>query len=369
MTLNLVYFELDDIYPYIYWTGNRNPVDDIHSARPDVKDCRVDVLKGLINEDYDWSTHVWKVVKRVETSTHEEEEEADVEMENEDGEETNSIHSGSTRGKKRAVDHGFEKQKHKLLFERSNPPQLTVNDDDLKKFLQSVIEAFVTALGEKLEQKFESRLDALECEIRQQLTNDINPAQGKTEAATSSEPPKVNTQPPKTDRSGIKAENLFDFNFSQSSDTKMNMKTQEYLSNVGKGLSQESNVTDFDTTPLSKAQKPIPWWTPSTSFQTSRVEIPKHTGSFGENWGTKRGIEVKLTDDPSDPDKFADSPLIFVSDKIWNQFSEWSMKPMIWIQLCSCGARANNFASLETRSCTFHDMYVLLATQHIILEI
>ncbi|CAH8334522.1 unnamed protein product [Eruca vesicaria subsp. sativa] len=303
----------DDIYPYISWTGNGKPVDDIHSPRADVKDCRVDVLEGLIKEGYDWSTHVWEVVKRVETSIHEdeiheEEEEADVEMENGDGEEANSTHSGSTRGKKRAVDHGFEKRKQKLLFERSNPPQPIVNDD-LKKFLQSVIEASVTALGEKLEQKIESRLDALECEIRQQLTNDINPAQGKTEAATSSEP--------------AKTENLFDFNFSQSSETNMNMKTQEYLSNIGKGVSQESHVTDFDTTPLSKAQKPNPWWTPSTSFQASRVEIPKHTSSLGENWGTKRGRELKLTDDPSDPSKFADSPLTFVSDEIWNQFSDY----------------------------------------------
>ncbi|CAH8353242.1 unnamed protein product [Eruca vesicaria subsp. sativa] len=262
----------DDIYLYISWTGNENLVDDIYSARADVKDCRVDVLEGLIKEGYDWSTHVWEVVKRVETSIHEEEEEADVEMENGDGEETNSIHSGSTRGKKKAIDHGFEKRKQKLLFERSNPPQLIVNDD-LKKFLQSVIAASVTALGEKLKQKIQSRLDALECEIRQQLTNDINPAQGK-------------------------------------------------------GLSQESNVTDFDTTPLSKAQKPNPWWTPSTSFQASRVEIPKHTSSFGENWGTKHGRELKLTDDPSDPNKFADSPLTFVSDEIWNQFSDRSMKPM-----------------------------------------
>lgn len=100
-------------------------------------------------------------------------------------------------------------------------------------------------------------------------------------------------------------ENLFDLNISQNSNINMNMGT-----------------------PPSKAQNPIPWWTPSTSFRASRVEIPKQVSHFGENWSTKRWKELKLTDGPLDPNKYADSPLTFVPDNLWNQFCEWSMKPV-----------------------------------------
>ncbi|KAF8118165.1 hypothetical protein N665_0006s0158 [Sinapis alba] len=321
----------DDMYPYISWTGYGDILDDIRFARTDARDCRVDSLNGLIRKGYDWSKHVWEVAERVETtSIHEEQEEPDGAMENEDAEDDfrppmtcESTHSGSTRGKKRRHDDGFEKRKQKLLFERSNPPQPVV-DDDLKKFIQQVVETCATAFMEKLEQKFETRFDALECQITQ-LRNEITLAQDGTrngDTATFSEPTKDDMF---HDGKQEDAENFFDLNFSQSSDINMNMDTQ---GKPMEGLSQHSNVTGLDPASSSKAQKPIPWWTPSTSFRVNRVKIPKYASPFGENWTTKRWKELQLTDDPIDPDKFEDSPLTYVSDDLWNQFYEWSMKPM-----------------------------------------
>ncbi|KAF8080566.1 hypothetical protein N665_0934s0007, partial [Sinapis alba] len=189
----------DDMYPYISWTGNGDILDDIRFARTDARDCRVDCLNVLIRKGYDWSKHVWEVSERVETtSIHEEQEEPDGTMENDDAEDdfrppmaSESTHSGSTRGKKRRHDDGFEKRKQKLLFERSNPPQPVV-DDELKKFIQQVVETCATAFMEKLEQKFETRFDALDCQITQ-LRNEITLAQDGTrngDTTTFSEPTK-----------------------------------------------------------------------------------------------------------------------------------------------------------------------------------
>ncbi|CAN8324129.1 unnamed protein product [Cochlearia groenlandica] len=81
---------------------------------------------------YNWSKHVWEAEERVKTSSiPDEQEEPDVDMENEDVED--DFHTpmpyeslGYARGKKRLPDYGFEKSKHKLLFERSKPPQLVL---------------------------------------------------------------------------------------------------------------------------------------------------------------------------------------------------------------------------------------------------
>ncbi|ESQ30562.1 hypothetical protein EUTSA_v10012268mg, partial [Eutrema salsugineum] len=205
------------LFPYISATGNCDVVDSSDFLRLDeMNDGRVDVMKSLISQETDWSVQIWEVedANIVNELTDGEQENADLESENEQDDEAvngeseigipngvGSSASGSACWKKRIGGYGATTRKQKLLCERSRE-SMKVSDDDIKTWIQSMFDASITALEERIEKKIDEKLNQIENQITlsmEKLNNSFNVAgiAKKTgDTSTSNETPVVNTSPP-----------------------------------------------------------------------------------------------------------------------------------------------------------------------------
>ncbi|ESQ47533.1 hypothetical protein EUTSA_v10021960mg, partial [Eutrema salsugineum] len=236
--------------------------------------------------------------------------------------------SGSARGKKRIGDYAATARKQKLLCERSRE-SMKVPDDDIKTWIQSMFNASITALEERIEKKIDEKLNQIENQITlsmEKLNNSFNVAgipKKTSDTSTSNETPVVNTSPPirKSPRVNnpepaktavnIDGERLDfdDLSFSQIPELDLRMGTQEFLQKTMGHLSQDTVVDGLFPT--------------QTSMGLTKISSPKTVGKKS----TRTPFTIPHLKD-SNPQDLADNALVYVPDDSWDNFFTWSMSPM-----------------------------------------
>ncbi|ESQ36871.1 hypothetical protein EUTSA_v10002788mg, partial [Eutrema salsugineum] len=323
------------LFPYISATGNCDVVDSSDFLRLDEMNGRVDVMKSLISQETDWSVQIWEVedANIVNELTDGEQDNADLESEKEQDDEAvngeseigipngvGSSASGSARWKKWICDYGATTRKQKLLCERSRE-SMKVLDDDIKTWIQSMFDASIAALEERIEKKIDEKLNQIENQITlsmEKLNNSFNVAgipKKTSDTSTSNETPVVNTSPPIRKSSRVNnpepaktavnsdGERLDfdDLSFSQIPDLDLRMGTQEFLQKTMGHLSQDTLVDGlFPTQP---------------SMGLTKILSPKTVGKKS----TKTPFTILHLKD-SNPQDLADNALVYVPDDSWDKF-------------------------------------------------
>ncbi|XP_048605836.1 uncharacterized protein LOC125583243 [Brassica napus] len=156
--------------------GNYDVVQDQAFRRADeVEDDRIQVLMELIKNKHDWSEHIWEIEETAvvylslddesavndEGSVNFEAAESDEDFQTPKG--SKNVGARSKKGKKRLLDRGMEKRRHKVLS--SGPKQAPFNED-MKAFVTQLFEHNFSGMEQRLQKQMAETFDQMRTELK-----------------------------------------------------------------------------------------------------------------------------------------------------------------------------------------------------------
>ncbi|KAF3537310.1 hypothetical protein F2Q69_00024512 [Brassica cretica] len=154
-----------------------------------------------------------------------------------------NVGSRSKRGKKRLLDRGMEKGKHKVLA--SGPKQDPFNED-MKAFVTQLFEHNFSGMQQRLQKQMAETFE----QMRAELKDSRNEASVEVELGEPSPTkPSTSQAPLRRSTRGDGSETTFDVNYSEADDTGRGIGTQGV-----EGLSQTSYVQGFDPSQAKKEE-------------------------------------------------------------------------------------------------------------------
>ncbi|CAN8268539.1 unnamed protein product [Cochlearia groenlandica] len=182
-----------------------------------------------------------------------------------------------------------------LLCERGAVKQEGLGED-MKSFIQEIVDASFSSLEGKLEKKINDRMSKLDSEfteLKKSLL--ISGFTCNKEKSTSANPSTTNIHHEKMDESEdevttnvpMNVDNLF---FREPSNIDENLGTQEYLKKTVGVLSQDTYVTGFDPIPTYEVDEKI-------FFRPVKIESPElHNPYVVDKFTKKLFTDTKMTD-------------------------------------------------------------------------
>ncbi|CAH8363613.1 unnamed protein product [Eruca vesicaria subsp. sativa] len=256
----------------------------------------------MIMNNHDFSGHIWEfeedtieLTLELDDKEGEDDEVTQSEKVTENGEEAETDEdfqtpkqsrdsdSSARKGKKRLLDRGMEKMKHKVLSAR---PQQAPLGEDMKTWMAQLFQQNIEAMEDRLQKQMAERFEKMQSELKGHL--------------------------------------------SLSDGVYMDFDAEIGTQGV-EGLCQASFVPGFDPSQTNREDGTRDFWTPLTSLR-SPVTVAKEGSSAPpptrwEKW-YKGGVKtLQLSDSPLPQDASPESLLYYVAEDTWTRFSEWSMNP------------------------------------------